>query len=194
MEPFEHLHYLLRRKLWQVFGQTFHLYDQQGRPVMYAKLKAFRLKEDIRICADASMTRELLTIRARSMLDLGATYDIVDAQTHEPLGALRRVAMASMFSRDTWKMLDAQDREIGEIAEDSLGLALLRKYFLGALLPQTYHGRINNHEVLVFKQHFNLLVQTMALDFSVDRGRVLNRRLGIAAAVLIMAIEGRQQN
>jgi len=161
---------------------------------MYSKLKAFKLKEDIRLYADESMSRELLAIHARSILDIGATYDVLDGGTHERVGSVRRAAIASMFGRDTWKILDAQEHEIGEIVEDSLGLALLRKYFLGALLPQTYHGRVNNQPVLVFKQYFNLFVQKMDLDFSMDQGRLLNRRLGVAAAVLIMAIEGRQRN
>ena len=98
-----------------------------------------------------------------------------------------------MFGRDTWKILDAQEHEIGEIVEDSLVLALLRKWLLGALLPQTYHGRVNGQLVLTFRQRFNLFVQKMKLDFSVDQGRLLDRRLGIAAAILMIAIEGRQR-
>lgn len=192
MEAFEQTRYLLRRKMLQFFGQSFQIYDQQGRLVMYSKLKAFKLKEDIRVYTDDSMSRELLTIHARSILDFGATYDVLDGGTKERVGSVRRAALASMFGRDTWKLLDAQDHEIGEIAEDNLGLAMLRKYLLGALLPQTYHGRVNNQPVLVFRQQFNLFVQKMDLDFSMDHGRLLNRRLGVAAAVLIMAIEGRQ--
>ena len=194
MEAFEQTQYLLRRKIWKVFGQSFHIYDPQGRVVMYSKLKAFKLKEDIRIYPDESMSRELLTIHARSILDLGATYDVMDGSTHERIGSLRRAALASMFGRDTWKILDAQEHEIGEIAEDSLGLAMLRKYFLGTLLPQTFHGRVHGQPALTFKQRFNLFVQRMDLDFSMDPGRVLDRRLGIAAAVLVMAIEGRQRS
>ncbi len=194
MEAFEQTQYVVRRKVWQLFGQSFHIYDQQGRLLMYSKLKAFKLKEDIRVYSGESMSRELLTIHARSILDIGATYDVLDGATHERIGSARRVALASMFGRDTWKLLDAQEHEIGEIVEDSLGLALLRKWLLGALLPQTYHGRVDGQLVLTFRQRFNMFVQKMELDFSVDRGRVLDRRLGIAAAILMIAIEGRQRS
>lgn len=193
MEAFEQTQYLLQRKVWQVFGQSFSIYDPQGHVLMYSKLKAFKLKEDIRVYTDQSQSHELLTIHARSILDFGATYDVLDGATHERIGSARRVALASMFGRDTWKILDAQEHEIAEIVEDSLVFALLRKWFLGALMPQTYYGRVNGQLVLTFKQRFNPFIQKMDLDFSGDHSHLLDRRLGIAAAILMMAIEGRQQ-
>ena len=43
-----------------------------------------------------------------------------------------------------------------------------------------------------FKQNFNPFVLKIKLDYSMDRNRLLDRRLGIAGAVLLCAIEGRQ--
>ena len=45
-------HFLLRRKFLKIFGQSFHVYDANDQVCFFAKLKAFKLKEDVRIYAD----------------------------------------------------------------------------------------------------------------------------------------------
>ena len=75
---FSHDRYLFRRKVFQLVGGVFHIYDPYGRVVLYSKQKAFKLKEDIRIYSDERGTNELLTIKARQIVDFGATYDVVD--------------------------------------------------------------------------------------------------------------------
>ena len=64
--------------------------------------------------------------------------------------------------------------------------------FLTNLIPQKYHGEMNGQQVCVFKQDINPFVLKLHLDFSMDQNRMLDRRLGIAAAVLLCVIEGRQ--
>lgn len=95
------------------------------------------------------------------------------------------------FLKDEWIFMDAQDKEIGLIKEDSMGLALVRR-FLVNLIPQTYHGELNGERVCLFKQNFNPFVVKINLDFSMDKNGLLDRRLGIAGAILLCAIEGKQ--
>lgn len=45
----------------------------------------------------------------------------------------------------------------------------------------------------MFKQNFNPFVTKLSLDFSTDTERRLDRRLGLAAAVLLCAIEGKEK-
>ncbi|WP_375761406.1 hypothetical protein [Corallococcus exercitus] len=182
--------YLIRRKFFKLFGGAFHIYDEAGNVAFYSKMKAFKLKEDLRIYSGEDMQEELLTIQARGILDFGATYDVTDAATGERVGALRRKALSSML-RDTWLVLDVDGQEVGRIEEDSMLLALVRR-FLTNLLPQTFTGTLGGEQVLSFRQHFNPFIQKIDLDFSMDTQRRLDRRLGIAAAVLLCAIEGRQ--
>jgi hypothetical protein len=52
---------------------------------------------------------------------------------------------------------------------------------------------VANRDVAFFKQTFNPLIAKINLDFSPDTGGVLDRRLGIAGAVLLCAIEGKQR-
>ena len=72
-------------------------------------------------------------------------------------------------------------------------LALVRR-FLTNLVPQSFHFELAQRPVSIFKQHFNPFIQKMTVDFTLDTGRILDRRFGLAAAVLVMAIEGRQQS
>ena len=183
--------YLIRRKFFKLFGGAFHIYDEAGQVAFYSKMKAFKLKEDLRVYTGEDMTREVLSIKARNILDISATYDVTDPTTGEKVGALRRKGLKSLL-RDEWLILDVGDREIGTIQEDSLLLGLVRR-FLTNLVPQTFKGQMGAEPVFTFRQHFNPFIQKIALDYSEDRAGRLDRRLGIAAAILLCAIEGRQQ-
>ncbi|NMO22949.1 hypothetical protein HPC49_45325 [Pyxidicoccus fallax] len=182
--------FMVRRKFFKLFGGAFHIYDEAGNVAFYSKMKAFKLKEDLRIYSGEDMSEELLTIKARSILDFGATYDVTDATTGQRVGALRRKALRSIL-RDQWLILDVNDQEVGTIEEESMALALVRR-LLTNLIPQTFIGAVGGMGVLKFSQRFNPFIQKIDLDFSMDTGRKLDRRLGIAAAVLLCAIEGRQ--
>jgi len=187
-------HFLLRRKFLKIFGQSFHVYDGNDQVCFFAKLKAFKLKEDIRIFADTDQQNELLRIQARSVIDFGATYDIIDSAQDLKLGALRRKGLKSIL-RDSWLILDVNDEEIGTLTESgSGGLALLRRLggFGTLIMPQTFSVEVNGQQVASFRQRRNPFIAKLDLDFSMDSQQVLDRRVGIAAAILIGAIEGRQ--
>ena len=117
-------------------GNAFHIYAPDGSLTCYSKLKAFKLKEDIRVYADEAMDRELLVIKARSVIDFGATYDVEDAGSGEKLGAFRRKGLKSLL-QDEWAILNLEDEEVGTIKEDSLMLALVRR-LLSNLVPQHF--------------------------------------------------------
>lgn len=188
---YSHTKYLIRKKFFNLFGSSFRIFDPTGQQIMYAKMKAFKLKEDIRLYTDESMTFELLTIKARQILDFSAAYDVVDATTGEKVGALKRKGMKSIV-RDEWIIMDAQDREIGTVSEDNLGLALARR-FLSNLIPQTFRCFIGGQKVATFKQHFNIFVLKITADFSADISNLFDRRLGLATGILLSAIEKRQR-
>lgn len=190
-ERFKHTQYLVRKKVIKVLGDAFHIYDPQGGLAFYVKQKAFKLKEDIRIYSSEDMREEVLVIKARSRIDFSATYDVFDSYTNELIGSFRRKGMKSIL-KDEWVILDNQEREIGLITEDSMLLAVIRRV-LSNLVPQTYEGTIGQNNVFTFKQRINPFVQKIELDFSMDHSLLLDRRLGIAASVLLSAVEGRQE-
>jgi hypothetical protein len=183
--------YTIRRKVLKLFGGAFYLYDAQENIVGYSQMKAFKLKEDIRLYTGEDMQTELLTIQARQILDFSAAYDVIDATTRTKVGALKRRGWKSVV-QDEWIVMNPQDHDIGTIQEDSMLLAAVRR-LMTTLVPQTYHGEVSGISVCTFKQHFNPFVLKMTLDFASDRSALLDRRLGLAAAILLCAIEGRQR-
>lgn len=189
-ERFGHTHYVIRRKVFKLLGGAFHLYGPDGQVVLYSEQARFRLKEDIRLFSREDMHEELLAIRARQMIDISPTFDVTDTRTSELVGSLRRRGLRSMVA-DEWAILDAAGAEVGSIKEDNVALALVRR-FVANLIPQTFHVRLGETVVGEFRQRFNPFVLRIELDFGADRAGLLDRRLGLAAGVLLSAIEGRQ--
>jgi uncharacterized protein YxjI len=194
-ERFQRPYYTIRSKFFRIFGDAFHLYDDQGDLVLYSEMKRFRLREDIRLYADESMNDELLRINTRSIFDFSGAYDVVDSRTEERVGTLRRSGFKSSFLQDHWTILDPEGNEIGTLEEDSMVKALVRRYLeiLSIFLPQRYHASLNGRTVASYQQRFNPVILKLDLDFSADPEQQLDRRLGLAAGVLLSAIEGRQE-
>ena len=182
--------YIIRKKIFKLLGAAFHVYDESGNVVFYSKQKAFKLKEDIRLYESEQMSEELLLIKARQVIDFSAAYDVIDVKTNEKVGALKRKGFKSLL-KDEWIIMDVNDREIGKISEDNLLLALIRR-FLSNLVPQTYDVEIEGTKVAKYRQNFNPFVLKITVDFSLDKDKKLDKRLGIAAGILLTAIEGRQ--
>ena len=190
MNPvFQYNHYLLKRQVFALAGK-FRFYDPSGKLVLFSEQKMFKLREDIRVFSDESKTQEVLMIKARQIIDFSAAYDVVDSATGQKIGALRRKGLASLL-RDEWEILDVGDIAIGTLFEDSMGLALIRR-FLSNLVPQNYDITLGTDRVADLRQNFNPFTYQLNLDFSMDINKRLDRRLGIAAGILLAAIEGKQ--
>jgi uncharacterized protein YxjI len=189
---FQFPNYLLRRQAIALTGK-FRFYDPAGRLVMFSEQKMFRLREDIRVYGDEGKSQEVLSIKARQILDFSAAYDVVDTAMNQKIGVLRRRGLRSIL-RDEWEVLDANDQVIGKLFEDSVPLALLRRVLLGSLLPQNYDITVGDTRVADLKQRFNPFRYELDLDFRMDTTNRLDRRLGIAAAILLAAVEGKQKD
>ena len=208
-----HDHFTVRAKVFKLFGAAFHVYDPAGNVVLYCKMKAFKLKEDLRLYAGEAMETPLMAIKARQIIDFSASYDVIDltagsskgvpaggtleyASNSEgglKVGALRRKGLKSMI-RDSWEILGTDDGVIGTVREDGGVKAVLRRLhpIVSMAMPQSYFGEATGGRVFEMRQNFNPFVRKLACDFSADPQHRLDRRLGLAAAVLLMAIEGRQ--
>ena len=187
---FQYPRYLLKRQVFALTGK-FRYYDPMGNLVMFSQQKMFKLREDIRVFADEEKTQELLQIKARQIVDFSTAYDVIDSAYNKKVGVLRRKGLRSIL-RDEWEVLDANDQLIGKLFEDSPGLAMLRRMLLGNLLPQNYDIAFGEQRVADLKQRFNLFRYELDVDFSMDTANMLDRRVGLAAGILLAAIEGRQ--
>lgn len=193
MNPiFEHNQYLLKRQVFALTGK-FRYYDPAGSLVLFSEQKMFKLREDIRVFADENKAQEVLQIKARQIIDFSAAYDVIDSASGQKVGTLRRKGFKSML-RDEWEVLDVNDQVIGLLFEDNMGLALLRRLLLGSLLPQNYDLTIRGQRAADLRQRFNIFRYELDVDFSMDPAHTLDRRVGLAAGILLAAIEGKQSN
>ena len=186
--------YLIRKKVLKILGEAFHIYtdDSQTELLGYCELKAFKLKEDIRMYTDEKKTTELISIKARSILDFSAGYDVVDAQSGSSLGTFKRKGMKSLF-KDTYILLDQQDQEYAELSEDSGLLGLIRRFvpFANILIPQIFHLRGNDGGGSVeYTQKMNPIVQRLTVTGAQSGG--FDPRVVLAGGMLLAAIEGKQ--
>ena len=186
--------YTIRRKILTVLGAKFHVYDENAQVIAFCKQKAFKLKEDIRLYTDESMGEELFALKARQVIDFGATYDVT-LPGGEALGSFRRKGMKSSFVRDEWQVLDSEGKLVATMKEVGTWAPLVRRYVdnAAAFMPARYtmDRAGDGLQIAVFRQHFNLFVYRLGI--SVTGGdEVLDDLMILAAGSLIAAIEGRQ--
>ena len=177
--------YYIQTKFLRIFGGAFWFKDAEDNIVAYSQQKRFKLKEDIFLYTDESCTEALVRIKARSMIDVWSTYDIFDAKTGETIGAAKRKGLLSIF-KDTWKLLDAQGNEYGELVEDSI--AILRRFV--PFIPAKFHFNVPGQPEITLHQRFNPIIKKT--DVFIPPEHTLDRRLIAAVALLNSAIEGRQ--
>ena len=193
MDVFNRDTYFAKMKFFKLFGNTIRIFDEtKTNLLLYVKQKAFKLKEDITMFADEAQTRPVLKINARNIIDFSAAYDVTDVATGEKIGVLRRKGMMSSFVMDAWEILDKNDAIIGSIKEESMLLAMIRRY-LANIIPQKFMLAIGETPVGHAKQTWNPFLPQMKVDFTADTGKKLDRRLGLAAVVLLQVIEGKQR-
>lgn len=178
--------YQAEKPMFRFFWSTYTI-KSNGRLCLYARQKAFRFKETINVYTDTTQTHCRLHISARNVIDFSATYDVTDATTGERVGSLQRQGVRS-FLRDSWIINDGYNQPIGAIQEDSTMLALFRRVFL-RWIPQTFQITVGGHPAGTIRQKFRFFKLTYDVDH--EHGH-LDNRLGLAASILLLAIEGRQ--
>jgi uncharacterized protein YxjI len=167
-----------------------------GPPVAYVRQKKLAIKEDIRFYADEGETEELFRIKARSMLDMGGSrYDVLVGD--EPIGVVRHKFRESLL-RSTWHIGGPDEREVGIARESSTAVGILRRAvdfvpYVGGLVPIPYNFEIviDGEVVGNMKRKFARVRDQYVLDLSGDRDRKIDRRVGVALAVGLDALQNR---
>lgn len=183
-------HYVVKHKLFSLIHVKLFVLDSQEKLVMCVTKKAFKFREDIRLFADEKETQPVLNIRARQVIDFGATYDMIDPVTQQRIGALRRNGLRSML-RDQWVFLNYDDQPVGIIEEDSWLLAIVRR-FLFNLVPQKYHATFNDRPVARFVRHISLLRSALSIHIEPGTADVIDPRALLATGIMLSIVEGRQ--
>jgi uncharacterized protein YxjI len=203
VDPNEHDLFLLRQRWAPVINRyEFTLPGTDGtpgQPVCFVEQKRFKFKEDIRFFTDETKQVEAMRLKARQRFDPAARYDITDANGTK-LGEIQKVFGASLL-RSTYRLYDASGAETAKATEKSLVVALFRRLvgfipYVGNFadwLPIPYH--------FVFQRGDRVLAtntrrawkirDTYTIDLSGDPERTLDRRLVLATAVGMDALQAR---
>lgn len=198
MGPFEHDSYLLD----QLIRPVANLYRVTplaagvavGPPVAFVRQKRLKIKEDIRFFADDSEREELFRIKARAVFEVGGRYDVT-TPAGERLGTLEKLFGKSLL-RSTWRVLDPAEQEVAVVKERSLPVALLRRALdvlpYTDLIPVLFHFTIDagDEHLGDFTRAFGVR-DKYTLDLSSDGERRLDRRVAIALAVALDALQSR---
>ena len=181
--------YMIKEKFWKIFGNKFWFQDVNEKRYGFCEQKRFKLKEDIRIYSDESKNHEWLKIKQKQMVDAWGGYDIMDSQSGEHIGTVRRKFWASIL-RTRWYLLDAAGNEIGMLIEDSMGYALARRVLLGMFLPKKFHIEIGGGtEFVTMRQKFNPFIKKLVVN--IPPNHPLDRRFIAGLAIVIAAVDGR---
>ena len=159
----------------------------------------FKFKEDIRFFRDDSKAEEMMRLKARQRFDPRARYDVTDAGG-STLGEIQKVFGSSLL-RSTYRLYGPDGGELALVREKSLGVALFRRLvdfvpFIGDYaewLPIPYHfDFLRGDEVLGTYTRLKLKFRdTYMIDMSGDPARTIDRRLILAIAVGMDALQAR---
>ena len=166
-----------------------------GGPIAFVRQKKLKIKEDIRFYADESESQELFRIQARTWLDTGGSrYDVLAGE--ERIGTLDHVLGKSLL-RTTWRVRDAQEQEVAIARERSQVAAIARRAIdfvpdWGGLIPIPYNFDIlvDDRVVGSMNRKFQLR-DRYVLDLAGDHERKLDRRLAVALAIGLDALQNR---
>lgn len=204
VDPNQHDRFILRQRFRLVVNQyEFSLPqpdgESPGQPICFVRQKPFKFKEDIRFYTDESRSTELMRIKARQRFDPHARYDITDPNGSK-IGEIQKVFGTSLF-RSTYQLFNAQGIEVARATEKSLLVALFRRLvgFVPTLgnfanwLPIPYHFLFmrNGTELGSHRRHLWKLMDIYTIDMSGDPERTVDRRLILAIAVGMDALQAR---
>lgn len=204
VDPNQHDRFILRQKFrWVVNEYEFSLpspgSDTPGAPFCFVRQKPFKFKEDIRFFTDESRNVELMRIKARQRFDPRARYDVVSADGTK-IGEIQKVFGASLL-RSTYSLFDASGQEAATVTEKNVWVALLRRLVgfipyienVASWLPIPYDfifqrggSTVGEHRRQLWK-----LIDVYTIDMSGDPERTIDRRLVLALAVGMDALQAR---
>lgn len=204
IDPNAHDRFVLRQRIKLVINQyEFSVPGADGEgdgdPFCFVEQARFKFKEDIRFFSDEDKGHELLRILARQRFDPRARYDVT-APDGEKVGEIQKVFGKSLL-RSTYALFDGSGEEVAIVRERSLPVALFRRLvglvpYVGDLadwlpIPYDFEFRrgdevVGRHTRRRWKWH-----DVYDIDLGEDTGRRLDRRMVLAVAVGMDALQAR---
>jgi uncharacterized protein YxjI len=206
INPNDHDRFVMRQRIRLVINQyEFSVpegdgdRDGDGEPFCFVEQKRFKFKEDIRFFSDESKGHELLKILARQRFDPRARYDVTTPDGAK-VGEIQKVFGASLL-RSTFKLFGPAGAEVATVREKSLPIALFRRV-VGLIpyvesvadwlpIPYDFEFRSGDTVLGVHRRRRFKWRDVYDIDLTADEQRRLDRRLVLAAAVGMDALQAR---
>jgi uncharacterized protein YxjI len=203
VDPNQHDRFLLRQRIRPMVNQyEFSLMDEDGtehEPFCFVQQARFKFKEDIGFYTDESRAVELMRIKARQRFDPAARYDVTGADGTK-IGEIQKVFGKSLL-RSTYQLYDAAGNEIAYATEKSFAVALIRRLvgFIPYLdnfadflpIPYDFVFKRDETELGIHSRRRWKLRDVYTIDMSADAGRTIDRRMILAIAVGMDALQAR---
>jgi uncharacterized protein YxjI len=199
IDPNQHDVFYLRQIIRPVVNRyEFSLNEDASEPFCFVEQARFKFKEDIRFFTDETKTQELLRIKARQRFDPRATYDVTTPDGAK-VGEIKKVFGKSLL-RSTYEFQTTGGEPV-EARERSLAVALFRRLvgfvpWIGNYadwLPIPYHFDFRRGEDVVGSHERKKwkFRDTYTIDMSADPQRTVDRRMVLAIAVGMDALQAR---
>ncbi|QLG61192.1 LURP-one-related/scramblase family protein [Halorarum salinum] len=175
---FDGSRYEVRQKI--AIGNKY-VVSEGGEEILASAQKKLRLKEDFRF-EDVDTGEEAFRVKADSVLDTSAAYDVEDSRSGERVGSVKR-SLKSMLKHE-YQLLGPDGDVVATVKEDSWARALVRRW-VTTLLPFAYVVEApDGTEVGRIEGAFSLRDR-----YSVTVSGDVDPRLVVIAAVVVDAIE-----
>ncbi|PLS81335.1 hypothetical protein CYG49_02265 [Candidatus Saccharibacteria bacterium] len=195
--------YFIDQKITVLVNQYFiyagNSAGEKGDLVAFVQQKRFSFKEKITFYKDESKNEEFFTVQARQVVDLGAVYDIKDADQKQ-LGIVKKAFKSSLL-RSTWHLLDEDEKTPRLIVQEtSLPLAIVRRVWqfvpvisdIPFLLK--YHFsfmKAGSEAEIASYQKVELFRDRYKLSLTQEAEEAADWRVFVAIGVMLDALQGR---
>ena len=171
--------------------------SDESEPLLFVKQRKMKIKEDIRFRLDPDAEDYLFMIKSRSVFEFRGRHDVLDPSGQE-LGLLEK-AFGKSLLRSHWQVRAPDGGELLEAHESSWVIALVRRFAdLGPdifsvleWLPFNFILKRNGEEVGTYKRVLGKLRDRYLLELDPARTEDIDRRLVLAFAVALDALQDR---
>ena len=152
----------------------------EGELYAFAQQKRMAFREQVTLYADETKQEPVLGFKARQVMDLGATYDVVDAGG-SPVGSFRKDFAKSLL-RTTWHV---EQPGLGTAtgSERSMAVAIIRRLVEAAWLPYHFDFLIDGRPAFTVEKKWGLRDRYVVniQDPQLDRRLVTAMAIGLDA-------------
>ena len=178
--------YTIKRRFWSFFERIFRVYTADGQLIMFVKHPVLRLREEFQVYGDEAQTKPLLLVKSKQAIAINFSYEVMDTQTGQVLGAVQKKGLKSIF-RDKFHIFDGAGQEIGTAEEQ--GASIMRRIF--RFLPGHHAIFVNGQQVAKIDQRFRFFTRVFDVEMVPSQ---MDPRFVLAVALLALIADSRRED